>query len=114
MRLLLSVSTVLLLAACARTPAVEPVRPPPVAVERPSGELIGLTAAELGQRFGTPRLTIREGSGTKLQWVANGCVLDAYLYPPGSGRGVERVTHVDSRRPSGDDIDLASCLTLMR
>lgn len=109
MRALLFVSTALLLAACARTPKVEPVRPPPVAAERPSGELIGLSAAELGQRFGAPRLTIRESSGTKLQWVANGCVLDAYLYGP----GLERVTHVDSRRPSGDDLDLASCLSLL-
>ncbi|WP_240325629.1 hypothetical protein [Sphingomonas mesophila] len=105
--------TSLLLAACARTPAVEPVRAP-VTVPRPTGELVGLSAAELGQRFGAPRLTIKEGSGTKLQWVANGCVLDAYLYPAGAGGGVERVTHVDARRPSGDDLPLATCLTMMR
>ena len=102
----------LLLAACARTPQVEPVRTP-VTAERPSGELIGLSAVELSRRFGPPTFQVKEGPGTKLQWSRGGCVLDAYLYPPASGGGLERVTHIDARRPSGDDLDLPSCLALM-
>ena len=71
---------------------------------------MGASAAELGQRFGPPTFQVREGPGTKLQWSRGGCVLDAYLYGPGT----ERVTHVDARRPSGDDLPLATCLTMMR
>jgi hypothetical protein len=113
MRLLLPVAALLVLAACARAPrAVEPA-PPPVTPDRPSGVLIGLTASELGQRFGQPGFQVREGPGTKLQWSENGCVLDAYLYPPPNGQGVARVTHVDARRPSGADLDLDSCLALL-
>ena len=101
----------LLAAACARTPKPETVQPP-VAVERQGADLIGLSLAELNRRFGQPIFQVREGPGTKLQWSAGGCVLDAYLYPP-TGGGAERVTHVDTRRPSGDDIDLRSCLALL-
>ena len=101
----------LLAAACARTPKPQTGQPPAV-VERPSGDLIGLGTSELRQRFGQPTFQVREGPGTKLQWSAGGCVLDAYLYPPAGG-GAERVTHVDTRRPSGDDIDLRSCLALI-
>lgn len=101
-----------LLAACARAPrpGPGPVITPP---ERPSGVLIGLTAAELGQRFGQPGFQVREGSGVKLQWSENGCVLDAYLYPPESGRGAERVTHVDARNRSGVDLPLDTCLGML-
>jgi len=52
--------------------------------------------------------------GLKLQFAAPGCVLDAYLYPPASGSGAERVTHVDTRRVSGDAIDQAICVTSLR
>ena len=101
----------LLAAACARTPKPETVQPP-VTVERQNGDLIGLSSTELSQQFGQPIFQVREGPGTKLQWSAGGCVLDAYLYAPVGG-GAERVTHVDTRRPSGDDIDLRSCLALI-
>ena len=106
------VAAVLLLAACARAPRPAP-GPMTTPVERPSGVLIGLTASELGQRFGQPSFQVREGTGTKLQWSGNGCVLDAYLYPPDSGRGVDRVTFADARRPSGADIDVEACLALL-
>ena len=113
MRLLIIIIAALMIAACARAPrAVEP-GPAPVTSERPSGVLIGLTASELGQRFGQPGFQVREGVGTKLQWSENGCVLDAYLYPPPNGQGVARVAHVDARRPSGVDIDVESCLALL-
>ena len=112
MRRLLLLAAVLLLAACARAPRPAP-GPVIMPVERPSGVLIGLTASELGQRFGQPSFQVREGAGTKLQWSGNGCVLDAYLYPPDSGRGVDRVTFADARRPSGADIDVEACLALL-
>ena len=112
MRRLLVLASILLLAACARAPRPAP-EPGPTPVGRPSGVLIGLTAGELGQRFGQPTFQVREGGATKLQWSQNGCVLDAYLYPPPSGRGVDRVSHVDARRPSGVDLDVESCLALM-
>ena len=112
MRRLILLAALSLLAACARAPrpAPGPVVPP---VPRPSGLLIGLTAAELGQRFGQPGFQVREGAGTKLQWLENGCVLDAYLYPPESGRGAERVTHVDTRSRSGADLPLETCLSML-
>ena len=103
----------MLAAACApRVQQPAPVVFAPV-TRPPSGVLIGLTASELGARFGQPTFQVREGAGTKLQWSENGCVLDAYLYPPESGRGVERVIHVDARGPSGVDLDLNSCLALL-
>lgn len=113
MRLLIVIIAALLIAACARAPrAVEP-GPAPVTPDRPSGVLIGLTASELGQRFGQPSFQVREGPGTKLQWSENGCVLDAFLYPPESGRGVERVLHADARAPSGAGMAIETCLALL-
>ena len=114
MRLLATAALSLALAACAtRTPVpVEQPRPIPQqpAVQRPSGDLLGLTVSELGQRFGQPGFQVREGPGLKLQWTGGGCVLDAYLYLPANGRGVERVTYVDARRPTGDPTDQAACI----
>ena len=72
----------LLAAACASTPTPTPTPVvPTVAVAEPPqrGGLIGLGANELVARFGTPRLQVREGAGTKLQFLGSACVLDAYL-----------------------------------
>ena len=116
MRLLATAALSLTLAACAtRTPVpVEQPRPAPQpAAQRPSGDLLGLTVGELGQRFGQPSFQVREGPGLKLQWTGGGCVLDAYLYTPADGRGVERVTYVDTRRPSGDPTDQAACIAAL-
>ena len=103
---------ILVLAACARAPQPTP-GPGPAPVARHTGVLTGLTASELGARFGRPNFQVREGPGTKLQWSKNGCVLDAYLYPPDQGRGVDRVMHVDSRAPSGADMAIQTCLALL-
>jgi hypothetical protein len=105
----------LLLAAAACSTLPKPVAAPIVTAPaaRPSGELVGLTVHELGQRFGQPQFQVREGPGTKLQWAGGGCVLDVYLYPPDGGRGVERVTYADARRTSGADLDVAACLALI-
>src|SRR5215210_1504892 len=114
MRRFFLLAALALLAACARAPRPTPATPGPAVPTRPqTGVLIGLTAAELGQRFGQPSFQVREGVGTKLQWSANGCVLDAYLYPPESGRGADRVMHVDARNRSGADLALDTCLGLL-
>ncbi len=106
-----------LVAGC--TPDVE--RPEPPSQPRPSpvipqarGGLIGLTAAELVQQLGSPVLQIREGQSLKLQFRTAGCILDAYLYLPASGQGVQRVMHIDSRAPSGANIDQSACVTALR
>jgi len=104
----------LLLAACATTPPPPVPTPAKPAIPQSRGDLIGLTADELGQRFGKPSFQVREGVGVKLQWAAAGCVLDAYLYPPASGSGLARVMHVDSRRPSGEDAPQASCIAALQ
>jgi hypothetical protein len=113
MRFILPLSALALLSACASTPPV-PVKPAPVAVTpqpRETGTLIGLTAGELTRRLGSPRLTVQEGNGTKLQWLATNCVLDAYLYPSG---GSPKVTHIDARDRSGRDIPQANCLAVLQ
>ena len=109
----LLVATVILLAACAPRVQTPAPSPGPGPAPRSTGVLIGLTASELGSRFGQPGFQVREGVGTKLQWSQNGCVLDAYLYPPENGRGAERVTHVDARNPSGADLSVEACLALL-
>lgn len=109
----------LLIAGCAATPPPPPAQPvmpaKPAVTERPeTGDLIGLSANELASRFGQPRLQVREGDGTKLQFVAPSCVLDAYLYPPGSGGGLPRVTHVDTRDLQGRDVDQIRCIAAIQ
>ena len=102
------------LAGCASAPQSPQPQPTPVAAKpQVRGDLLGLTAAELVQRLGTPALQIREGTSLKLQFRAPGCILDAYLYPPPSGPGVQRVTHVDARLRSGADMDQRSCVAAL-
>ena len=114
MRRFLAPALALTVAACASTH-----KPQPTAVivqptaRSTGGTLLGLDVHDLGRRFGQPAFQVQEGPGTKLQWAGGGCVLDVYLYPPASGSGSARVTFADARRPSGADIDVASCLTLM-
>ncbi len=113
MRILLPLAALALLGACASTPTA-PVKPGPVAATpqpRETGTLIGLTSAELTRRLGAPRLTVREGDGTKLQWSATNCVLDAYLYPSG---GTPKATHIEARDRSGRDIPQANCLAVLQ
>ena len=102
------------LAACAtapQKPEPQPVTPTPPAQSHSS--ILGGTAGDLVQLFGSPVLQVREGSSLKMQFRRRGCVLDAYLYPPSSG-GAERVTYVDTRNQSGVDMDEQSCVRLLR
>ena len=110
MRHLASAAALLLTAACATTPTPAPIAPArPAAAEPQRGGLIGLTPSEVGARFGRPRIQVREGDGTKVQFATVRCILDLYLYPAGSG-GVAKVTHVDARTPDGRDTDQGRCI----
>ena len=111
-----------LLVACCTTapesaPRVEqpqfPTRPTSPVVPLERGDLIGLTASDLVQRLGNPALQIREGQSLKLQFRAPACILDAYLYRPASGQGVERVAHVDARLRSGADTNQRTCIAAL-
>jgi hypothetical protein len=104
----------LFLAACASDTSAPVAEPQPLPTPlRPSshqhGTLTGLDVAQLGELLGSPTLQVREGPGLKLQYRGGGCVLDAYLYAPVDGHGVERVTHADARLPSGANTDVAGC-----
>ena len=68
-----------------------------------------MTANELIQHFGKPRLQIVEGDGTKLQFAGPNCFLDIYLYPPSSGSGAPRATHIEARNSQGGDVSAQSC-----
>ena len=114
MRRLFALSLVALLAGCATRPQQAP-EPAPVVQPEPQEQnsLSGLTAQELVGRFGAPALQIREGSSLKLQFRGPRCVMDAYLYPS-VGSGTLKVTHVDTRLPSGGDMDQAACIFALR
>jgi len=113
----LSLVFTLFLAACAARPEVPAPTPAPVTptpAPRPrSSAVLGLTAQELVGHFGNPALQVREGVGLKLQFRSTRCILDAYLYPPESGSGVQRVTYVDTRLPSGAAADQAACISAL-
>jgi hypothetical protein len=110
-RLLLAVA--LVVSGCATAPAPQPQPAiPSTPAPRPQTSLIGMTAGELIQRFGSPRIQVREGAGLKLQFRAANCVLDTYLYASGSG-AAERVTHVEARLPSGADTDSRGCIAAL-
>lgn len=108
MRRFTVLATSLLLAACATAP--KPAHAPVQPVQAPQlrSAIVGLTAAELVQRFGTPALQIREGESLKLQFRNGQCVLDAYLYP--TGQAPHRVTHVDARTRALGAIDQTFCI----
>jgi hypothetical protein len=99
-----------LLGACATRPQLQP-QSPPVSAQPEVRGLIGLTAQEVVSHFGNPALQVREGNSLKLQFRGRSCVLDAYLYP--SGSGAMRVTHIDARLPSGVDTDQAACISAL-
>ena len=115
MRRIIALSLTLSLAACmARQPQTPVAQPVPVQPEpAEQNALTGLTAQELVSRFGAPTLQIREGSSLKLQFRGRRCVMDTYLYPSG-GSGALKVTHVDTRTPTGGEFDQAACIFSLR
>ena len=104
----------LFIGSCATAPEQPQPQPTPVTPSpRIRSDLLGMTTSELVQRLGTPALQIREGPSLKLQFRASSCILDAYLYPPVSGQGPDRVTHVDTRLRSGADTDQTGCIVAL-
>ena len=111
----LALASALLLAGCATRPeAPPPVVQQPVQItpqSRAPTQLAGLTIHEVVQHLGRPELQIREGTSLKLQFRNNYCVLDAYFYP--STGNQLRVTHVDTRTPSGSGVGQAACISAL-
>ena len=112
MRFAVPLAAALLLSACATSepvaiPATVPAAKPP---PQP-GALIGADASTLATRFGTPRLRVREGDGTKLQFAGGTCLIDFYLYP--ASDGVPRVTHIDTRNREGRSVAQAECVAMV-
>lgn len=110
----LAIASTLFLAGCAtqQQQAVTPQQPVhPLPTRRTPTILTGLTVHEVVQHFGRPALQIQEGTSIKLQFRSSYCVLDAYLYP--STGGQLRVTHVDTRTPSGSGVSQASCISAL-
>jgi hypothetical protein len=105
------------LAACGgETAAVRPAAYVPVpraALPANLAAIKGQTAPRLIAQLGAPRLDITEGNARKLQFAGPICVLDAYLYPPSSGRGEPVATYFDARQRDGSPIDQASCLAAL-
>lgn len=104
---------VLLVAACAPrpepAPTPVPTTPAPAAPSQHDHRTVnGMTAGELIQHFGRPRLQIVEGEGTKLQFAGPNCVMDVYLYPPAGG-GTPRATLIEARNSQGNDVSAQSC-----
>ena len=108
----------LTVASCSTTSATPPaVRAAPVPIPNAPLPRVGLERV-LGQNerglvalFGKPDAEVTEGTARKLQFASGICVLDAYLYPKGSGAPV--VTYVDARQTNGSPIDRASCVAAL-
>lgn len=113
----IALTTVLLaLSACATVPPVAapaPTTRPARVISITNDGVIGQSTSGLQTLFGTPTSRLTEGTARKLQFAGPVCVLDAYLYPPARG-GEPAVTHVDTRRPTGEDMDRASCIAALR
>ncbi|MEO8722192.1 MAG: hypothetical protein ABI395_01540 [Sphingobium sp.] len=90
-----------------RSVAPPPVMPMASQYGRAQG-LIGVDARHLVDRLGQPRLDIKDRTVRKMQFASGRCVIDAYLYAPAQGRE-PLVTYIDTRLPTGADIDIAVC-----
>lgn len=76
--------------------------------------VIGRNATDLANIFGPPRLQVKEGDATKLQFGGDACVLDIYLYPV-RPRAEPTATYVDARRHTdARDVDRAACVKALR
>lgn len=119
MRVFAALSALALLSACGGGGVVPPPgRAAPVPVPQPGmaalTTVMGASAKALVAQFGRPILDVTEGPARKLQFGGPICVLDAYLYPPKSGRGDPVVTFAETRQRNGAPIDQASCAAAIR
>ncbi len=117
-RKLIILSALPALAACASSGAVN-TPTLPAAAASPLNNVQGLelvmgkTASQLKRLFGNPQADVAEPPARKLQFSSGACVLDAYLYPK-QGGGEGRVTHIDTRRSDGAEVDRVSCVNALR
>ncbi|QDX26096.1 hypothetical protein FPZ54_08705 [Sphingomonas suaedae] len=114
-----AVAALVLLSACGAGGVVpSPGRAAPAPVPQPGmaalTTVMGASANALIAQFGRPILDVSEGSARKLQFGGPICVLDAYLYPPKSGRGDPVVTFAETRQRNGAPIDQASCAAALK
>ncbi|WP_066664147.1 MULTISPECIES: hypothetical protein [unclassified Sphingomonas] len=119
MKAIAALSALVLLSACGGGGVIPPPgRAAPVPVPQPGmaalTTVMGASANALTAQFGRPLLDVTEGSARKLQFGNGTCVLDAYLYPPKSGRGDPVVTFAETRQRDGSPIDQASCAAAIR
>ena len=119
MRSFAALAALALLTACgAGGNKPPPGRAAPVPVPQPGmaalTSVMGASASALIAQFGRPQLDVTEGTARKLQFGGPICVLDAYLYPPKSGRGDPVVTFAETRQRDGAPIDQASCAAAIR
>ena len=119
MRIPVAVASLILLAGCGGSSTAPPVvRAAPVPVPQPGmaalTTVMGASANALVAQFGRPQLDVSEGTARKLQFAGPICVLDAYLYPPKSGRGDSTVTFAETRQRDGKPIDQSSCAAALR
>ena len=119
MKIIAPAALLVLLAGCGGTAAPPPVvRAAPIPVPQPGMSalttVMGASANALIGQFGRPQLDINEGSARKLQFAGPICVLDAYLYPPKSGRGDATVTFAETRQRDGKPIDQSSCAAALK
>lgn len=119
MKLIAPAALLVLLAGCGGAGAPPPVvRAAPVPVPQPGmaalTTVMGASANALIAQFGRPQLDVTEGSARKLQFGGPICVLDAYLYPPKSGRGDATVTFAETRQRDGKPIDQSSCAAALK
>ncbi len=118
-RKLIILSTIPVLSACVSGGAVTTPTSLPTAAESPLSNVQGLelvmgkTANQLKRLFGNPQADVAEPPARKLQFASGACVLDAYLYPEKTG-GEGRVTHIDTRRSDGAEVDRVSCVNALR
>lgn len=105
------------LAACASTAAttsnLPPIQTSPLTNVAGLDAVMGKSAGQLTRLFGNPQQDVAEPPARKLQFASGACILDAYLYPP-QGGGEMRVTHIDTRRSDGAEVDRVSCVNALR
>lgn len=109
MKRLIAAGLIVLLGACANTPAKIALPAPP-----PTGEptsLIGLTSAQLRSAFGAPSFTRREYGAELWRYDAGGCRAFFFLYPSGNDMSVRHVETMPRGQTAAVD---PNCLTALR
>ena len=72
--------------------------------------LIGLNGSDIRKMFGLPDFKRRDPPAEIWQYRKNGCMLDFFLYQTKDGSDKYRVTHVEARGRSVEEVSGAECL----